>query len=349
MPENAKIDFNLPYIFQKSPFLPHMKNIDRYVQAATRDNTRRSYLSAIHHFEVEWGGFLPATADSVARYLADHAETLAINTLRQRLAALGQWHIDQGFPDPTKAPIVRKVFRGIQRLHPAQEKRAKPLQLDQLERVTTWLDAAIAAAGAAHDPIAQLRHARDKALVLLGFWRGFRGDELARLEVQYVEAIPGEGITCYLPQTKGDRQFKGSTFKAPALSRLCPVAAYQTWIDLSGLESGAVFRSITRWGRLNEDGLNPASIIPLLRSLFDQAGILDADQYSAHSLRRGFANWATSNGWDLKTLMEYVGWKNIQSAMRYVDGVDPFNRSRIERMLPPLKLAGEEPDEKPTI
>jgi hypothetical protein len=177
------------------------------------------------------------------------------------LAALAQWHIDQGFLDPTKAPVVRQVFRGIQRLHPAQEKRAKPLQLDQLEQLTTWLDAVISSAGAVSDRIAQLHHVRDKALVLLGFWRGFRGDELARLEVQYVEAIAGEGMTCYFPQTKADRQFKGSTFKAPALSRLCPVVAYQAWIDLSGLESGAVFRSINRWGKLNEDGLNPSSVL----------------------------------------------------------------------------------------
>lgn len=321
-----------------------MSTIEQYIQAATRDNTRRSYRAAVQHFELDWGGFLPATADSIAKYLVHYADTLAINTLRQRLAALAQWHIDQGFPDPTKAPVVRQVFRGIQRLHPAQEKRAKPLQLDQLEQLTTWLDGAITSAGAVNDRIAQLRHTRDKALVLLGFWRGFRGDELARLEVQYVDTIPGEGMTCYFPQTKGDRQFKGSTFKAPALSRLCPVSAYQAWIDLSGLESGAVFRSINRWGKLNDDGLNPSSIIPLLRSLFGKAGILDADDYSAHSLRRGFANWATSNGWDLKTLMEYVGWKNIQSAMRYVDGADPFSKKRIERMLPPLVLEGAEPD-----
>jgi len=321
-----------------------MSTIEQYIQAATRDNTRRSYRAAVQHFEVDWGGFLPATADSIAKYLVNYADTLAINTLRQRLAALAQWHIDQGFPDPTKAPVVRQVFRGIQRLHPAQEKRAKPLQLDQLEQLTTWLDGAINSAAAVNDRIAQLRYTRDKALVLLGFWRGFRGDELARLEVQYVEAIPGEGMTCYFPQTKGDRQFKGSTFKAPALSRLCPVAAYQAWIDLSGLESGAVFRSINRWGKLNEDGLNPSSIIPLLRSLFGKVGILDANDYSAHSLRRGFANWATSNGWDLKTLMEYVGWKNIQSAMRYVDGADPFGKNRIERMLPPLALESAAPD-----
>jgi hypothetical protein len=83
-----------------------MSKIDQYVQAATRDNTRSSYQSAVRHFETEWSGFLPATADSVARYLVDHAEILAINTLKQRLAALAQWHIDQGFPDPTKAPVV---------------------------------------------------------------------------------------------------------------------------------------------------------------------------------------------------------------------------------------------------
>lgn len=325
-----------------------MPSLDQYIHAATSDNTRQSYRSAVRHFEVEWGGFLPSTADAISRYLASYAKSLAINTLRQRLAALSQWHIDQGFPDPTKSPIVRKTFRGIQRLHPTQEKRAKPLQLDQLEQITTWLDGEIATADATNDPVALLRHTRDKAIVLLGFWRGFRGDELVRLEVQYVTAVSDEGITCYLPQTKSDRQFKGSTFKTPALSRLCPVSAYQTWIDLSGLESGTVFRSINRWGKINANGLNPASIIPLLRSLFGRAGLLDADEYSAHSLRRGFANWATSNGWDIKTLMEYVGWKNIQSAMRYVDGVDPFNKARIEHMLAPLTLAIE-PDEKSTL
>lgn len=48
-----------------------MTPLDRYFDAATRENTRRRYQSAVRHFEVEWGGHLPATADSVARYLAD--------------------------------------------------------------------------------------------------------------------------------------------------------------------------------------------------------------------------------------------------------------------------------------
>lgn len=310
-----------------------MSNFDAYVRAATRDNTRQSYQSAIRHFEVKWGGFLPATADSIARYLADHAEILAINTLRQRLAALAQWHIDQGFPDPTKAPMVRKVFRGIRALHPAEEKRARPLQLEQLDEVVHWLDATISASRSAGDRGVELRHTRNRALLLLGFWRGFRGDELTRLRAEHVAAVPGEGMECYFPQTKGDRQYRGTTFKAPALTRLCPVEAYTAWITEAHIESGPVFRAIDRWGHVREQGLHADSLVPLLRTILGDAGILSADLYSAHSLRRGFACWATANGWDLKTLMAYVGWKNVQTAMRYVDATDPFARHRIEASL----------------
>ncbi len=158
-----------------------MVNVERYIEAATRENTRRSYRSAIRHFEVEWGGFLPASADAIARYLAEHAESLSVNTLRTRLAALAQWHQAQGFPDPTKTPHVRKVLKGIATLHPATEKRAKPLQLAQLERLAAWLDVQIAHAEQAGDVRMHRSHLRNRALVLLGFWRGFRSDELSRL------------------------------------------------------------------------------------------------------------------------------------------------------------------------
>ncbi|MGF6961293.1 hypothetical protein QFZ97_007249 [Paraburkholderia youngii] len=179
-----------------------MSAIDRYVEAATRENTRRSYQSALRHFEVEWGGFLPASAEMIARYLADHAETLSVNTLRSRLAALAQWHQTQGFPDPTKAPHVRKVLRGIVALHPASEKRAKPMQLAQLEKLTAWRDQQITREADGHERLACIRN---RALVLLGFWRGFRSDELSRLQIEHVAVEAGRGMTLYLPRTKGDR------------------------------------------------------------------------------------------------------------------------------------------------
>jgi integrase len=305
-----------------------MSTVDTYLRAASRKNTERSYRSALQHFEVEWGGLLPASADSVARYLAAHAETLSINTLHQRLAALADWHHKHGFADPTKSQVVRKVLKGIRTLHPAQERQARPIQLEQIEQVVQWLDSAIAAATSHNNRPDMLRYTRDRALLLLGFWRGFRGDELARLRVELIDAVASQGMTCFLPQSKGDREARGRTFKAPALRQLCPVDAYLSWTGLAGLTEGPVFRGVDRWGNVSDKGLHINSLVPLLRTMFGAAGIAFAEQYSGHSLRRGFASWATSNGWDLKTLMEYVGWRDVQSAMRYMESADPFAQMR---------------------
>lgn len=315
----------------KGVFSTVMHSIDTYINAATRKNTRRSYRSAIEHFEVEWGGFLPATADSIARYLADYAASLAVNTLRQRLAAISRWHIEQGFPDPTKSPMVKKVIKGIQSVHPPQITQAKPLALDHLEQIDEWLAGQIANALSQGNQPALLRARRDRAIVLLGFWRGFRSDELSRLEVQHIVLTRGQGMTLFLPHTKTLHQ--GTTFKAPALNRLCPLQAYEEWRDAAKLTNGPVFQSINRWGQLSGRAINPTSYIPLLRSLFEAAGVADAALYSSHSLRRGFATWASTSGWDLKTLMDYVGWKDMRSAMRYIEGADPFAHHRINAEL----------------
>ena len=313
-----------------------MTRVAQYIEAAERDNTRRSYASAIRHFEIEWKGLLPSTADAISRYLADHAATLAINTLRQRLAALSRWHTDQGFPDPTKSPLVRQVLKGIRSVHSAPEKRARPLELAVLQQIDQWLDAAISNAQRSGDQPALLRHARNRSLMLLGFWRGFRSDELVNLRVENTEVTPGQGMACYLGHSKGDRQLQGRVFRCPALSRLCPVAAFNAWVDLTGLTEGPVFRKIDRWGHVADESLHANSLIPLLRSLFAEAGVESPEEYSSHSMRRGFAGWARASGWDIKELMEYVGWKDVKSAMRYLDTSDSSLQARFEQGLAAL-------------
>lgn len=320
-----------------------MSRIAHYIAAAERDNTRRSYAAAIRHFEVEWKGLLPTTADATSRYLADHAATLAISTLRQRLAALSRWHVDHGFADPTKAPLVRQVLKGIRAIHSAPEKRARPLEIDVVQQIDQWLEVAIGNAERCDDRLALLRHTRNRSLLLLGFWRGFRSDELVNLRVENVEVSPGEGLSCYLSRSKGDRQMLGHVYKCPALSRLCPVTAFTAWIDLAGLTQGPVFRKIDRWGRIAEAGLHANSLIPLLRSLLAEAGIAASEAYSSHSMRRGFAGWARASGWDIKELMEYVGWRDVKSAMRYLDASGTTLQARFEEGLAALGPAGQAP------
>jgi hypothetical protein len=100
------------------------------------------------------------------------------------------------------------------------------------------------------------------------------------------------------------------------LTELCPVQAYCRWVEDAGIAKGPVFRSIDRWGHFAEKGITGKSIGPLLNSMAEAAG-LDV-HLSTHSLRHGFANWAAQEGWDIHSVMSYVGWANYESSKRYI-------------------------------
>lgn len=294
------------------------ESAERYQSLARRESTQRRYSQALEHFEL-WGGLLPATSLSITRYLAAHGAQLSSSSLRTHLAALAHWHRTHGFDDPTKTATVRDTLRGIQALHPRPVKQAEALQLQALENCIQEL----AALNDSADARVRLRAARDQALILLGFWRAFRGDELCRLRVEHIQLRQARALEIFLSSSKTDRDNRGRTVQVPALKRLCPVDAYQSWIEVSGIDQGPVFRGIDRWGHLAEERLNPNSISRILRAAFVRNG-LSGEGYTAHSLRRGFATWASGNAWSTKALMDYVGWRDVQSAMRYVDANAPF-------------------------
>lgn len=300
---------------------------------SVRQNTRRVYEQALNHYQRDFRGRLPATPYEIKAYLTTYASTLSLSTLKLRLTVLSKWHRDQGFVDPTGYPMVKDTLRGIQRCHPQQTKKARPLALSALNQLVRAQETAVLAASASDDRKTVLRHTRDKACVLIGFWRALRSDELARLRIETIEVIPGQGMKVYLPRSKTDRDNQGQVLPVPSLRRLCPVAAYQDWVCQIGLSEGPVFRKVTRWGRLQDTGLNPASITKLFRTALADAGIEESASYSSHSMRRGFSSLANEKGWGAKQLMDYVGWKNIDTALRYIDPVDPFFQMPINAML----------------
>lgn len=296
---------------------------ERYLAAARRESTSRRYRAALEHYELVWGGLLPASSETLVRYLAESAHALSSSTLRTHLAALARWHQRHGFVDPTKAPKVREVLRGIQALHPRTPQQAEPLPLLELERCVAWL-------GAQEGEESELlRCRRDRALILLGFWRAFRSDDLSHLRVELLERPSAEGMYLLLPSSKTDRSNRGRRLFVPALKRLCPVQACNDWLAVAGLTEGPLFRGLDRWGHLSVEGLHPYSVPRILRRALARSGV-DAAPFSGHSLRRGFATWASRNGWSPKALMDYVGWRDISSAMRYVEPDLPFGEWRAE-------------------
>jgi hypothetical protein len=107
-----------------------------------------------------------------------------------------------------------------------------------LEKAAAHLEDKVAQARVAGNMAALLKATRDIALLTIGFWRGFRGEELARLTIENIHAERYVGIRFYLGSSKGDRQSIGREYKTPSLSKQCPVEAYLNWIEAAGLTHG---------------------------------------------------------------------------------------------------------------
>lgn len=87
-----------------------------YVRASSSEATLKAYKSDLEHFTA-WGGVIPASTQSVANYLADHAGALSVSTLSRRVAALSKIHNVRGLENPTKSELVKSTMRGIRRIH----------------------------------------------------------------------------------------------------------------------------------------------------------------------------------------------------------------------------------------
>lgn len=296
---------------------PERLTADQYVEIGKSASTERTYLSAVDHYRDVWQGQLPATSKAVANYIAHYGSEVALSTTRVRLAALSKWHCDFGYADPTKSQYVKAALKGISKREGKPQRQATPLTFDHMKVIFAHLENKKLAAINAGDHGEILRTHRDLALLAVGFWHGFRSDELSRLAVECIVADRAVGMTTFLPYSKTDTKAEGRTYSQRALRAYCPVDAYCGWIKVAGITRGPVFRKISRWGTLADHGIHKRSIEDILdrvtEGLFEQS-----PGFTTHSLRRGFAAWASEQGWDLKTLMEHVGWKSVASAQRYL-------------------------------
>ncbi|WP_254451688.1 tyrosine-type recombinase/integrase [Duganella vulcania] len=255
-----------------------------FLAAATSDNTRRTYRSAIRHF-LAWGGLLPCDQDAIVRYLLTYAPTLNPRTLALRLTALSQWHLHQGFPDPASTPNVRKTLVGIERTHGTPRRKAKALPVEDLTVIVAHL--------AGLDTLAARR---DNALLQVGYFGGFRRSELVGLDVDDLAWEP-EGVVATLARSKTDQDGQGIVKAIPYGDGLCcPATALRTWLDVANIEAGPLFRSVTRWDEVGSDALNSASVNAILERRARDAGLGYVPQLSSHSLRRGMATSAYRAG-----------------------------------------------------
>jgi integrase len=259
-----------------------------FIAAATAPNTQRAYQSDLRHF-VLWGGLLPATPEQVARYLADHASILSMATLARRLAGIHAAHVKRGFPDPTKSELVQLTLRGIRRTFGRPQRRVAALTSDQLAMI-------IAALGKSVTDI------RDAAILLMGFAGAFRRSELVAIDREDVQ-IDEIGAAVILCRSKSDQTGHGRTVSIPRVRGcLCPIAALEEWLQVSGIAGGPLFRPVAKSGRTAERRICAEAVARILKKRTRAVGC-DPSRYSGHSLRAGFVTEAARLGlakWRIK-------------------------------------------------
>ncbi|MAD45957.1 MAG: tyrosine-type recombinase/integrase [Gammaproteobacteria bacterium] len=279
-----------------------------YLQAATSDNTRKAYRSAIRQFE-KWGGRLPTDRDTVVRYLLARAESLNSRTLDLHLTAIGQWHHYQGTVDPVKDPLVRKTMEGIRRTHGQPKRKAKALRLEHIAQMVNHLR---------HLPDSKKKQ-RDIAVLLTGFFGAFRRSELVAIQVSDLVWEP-EGLIIRLPRSKTDQQATGLARALPfGASSCCPAKAVKMWLESADIVSGPLFRPVNRWDQVQAKPLNPGAINDLLKVLGDACQFDFVPDLSSHSFRRGLSTSAARERVDFELIKKQGGWKNDATVWEYIE------------------------------
>ncbi len=286
-----------------------------FLASATSDNTRRTYQSAIRHF-LQWGGLLPADEATVLRYIVSFADSLNPRTIRVRLTALAQWHLHQGFADPTNSSTVTKTMAGVARQKGRPKRQAKALPVEDLDQISV----ALASLGT-------MKAIRDNALLQTGFFGAFRRSELVNIAVDDLE-WEKEGVTIMLPRSKTDQTGEGIRKAIPfGGGQRCPVSALRMWLDQSKLTEGPIFRSISRWGHVGNSPLAPSSVNEILASAAELAGLSYVPELASHSLRRGMATSSYRAGAGIREIKRQGGWRHDGTVHGYIEEASKYEEN----------------------
>ena len=299
-------------------------------------STQRAYRLAWRQWRAHCDALhvpaLPIEPSHLVSYL-ESREDLSPNSVRLHLAALctldSEAQIEHGGSSLRKHVIITRWLKAWSREHPrAPKKKAPAVQRSELDRLLQAVQE--------RDPNgSRLAHAaravRDRCLILFGIVGGFRGAELAGLELADVEQLE-RGLRVCVSRSKTDQAGVGhyrGLFPQGQRGR-CPVAAWTDWLAVRGPSPGAAFVPIARTGELElELRLSTDAIRRMVRSRARSAGL----RLSSHSMRASFITLAREKGRPLDQIAAHVGHRSLDTTRGYCRQVDLFDDNPTAGML----------------
>jgi len=281
-----------------------------FASDAKAPSTRRAYRKDWAQFAAWCLGMglidLPAAPEAVASYITSMAgQGRRPATIQRALVSISQAHKMANHISPTTGAVVRETLKGIRRtLGVAQKQKAAALP----ENIKAML-------GASSDDILGIR---DRALLLLGFTGGFRRSELVALDVNDIE-FTADGIVVTLRRSKTDQEGEGRKIGIPYGSSpvTCPVRSLRRWIEAAGIEDGAIFRRVGRWGHAGDERLDGRAVAAVVQRYAKLIG-MDPKKFAGHSLRAGLATAAARAGKSERSIMNQTGHRSVTMVRKYI-------------------------------
>jgi site-specific recombinase XerD len=308
----------LPVLLEPAPLpstiAPELAAAVDLARAEKSQATRRAYRSDFRQFSDWCQGkgvvALPAFPETVAAYLAHAVENGAkAATIARRVAAIGYAHKLAGFEPPTHAETVKATVRGIRRTIGTAPVRKSPVTAER----------ARAMSAAMPDRLIGLR---DRALLLLGFAGAFRRSELVALNVCDLDET-ADGLRVRITRSKTDQEGQGVTIAIVPGSVACPLKAIKAWLDAAGITEGALFRAVTKGGKISAAPLGSKAVGSVVKRHAERLG-LDPRAFGGHSLRAGFLTSAAARGASIFKMMDVSRHKSVDTLRSYVRDAELF-------------------------
>ena len=284
------------------------ESMDAYLKStegAVCANTQRAVKADLEVYAA-WCGerrvaALPAVPATVAAFVDAMAAVRAPATVRRYVASIAAAHAALGHAGTVRSPAVRLALKRMHRRRGRRQKQARGLTWGLRERL-------LAVAG--NRPI----DARNRALVAVAYDALLRRSELAALQVaDLVEEIQGDA-TLMVRRSKTDPEGRGAAvYLAPDT-----VALVREWRSRSGVESGRLFRSVSKGGVLGER-LHPSQIPRIFKQMAGRAGLPPeiVAGLSGHSARVGAAQDMVASGIEMPAILQAGRWKTTVMVNRY--------------------------------
>ena len=298
------------------------------LKSSKANNTVRAYKSDFNDFGLfcAKNGFksLPTDPKIISLYLTYlSTKNIKMSTLKRRLVSISVIHRLKGHYIDTKHPSIIENIMGIKRRKGSIQKGKKPILINNLKIIINVID---------QYNKEDIKRLRDRSIILIGFSGGFRRNEIVSIDYDDLDFVQ-EGLKMNVRRSKTDQFGEGFIKALPYFDNqlYCPVISLKNWLDISKIDSGAIFRKFNKGSKLSEKRLTDQSVALLIKEYLNLAGI-DSKNYSGHSLRSGFATSAAESGAEERNIMAMTGHKSTEMVRRYIKEANLFKNNALNKI-----------------